>query len=92
MLPLKTSAGVVKIRAWYGKDPLTGRWGYPIRQCWGLSSHQQMSPGLEDKLAFTLTATGSYREAAAVAGKWGCAVDDGTLHVLAQRLGERAEQ
>jgi hypothetical protein len=51
-----------------------------------------MSPGLEDKLAFTLTATGSYREAAAVAGKWGCAVDDGTLHVLAQRLGERAEQ
>ena len=51
-----------------------------------------MSPGLEDKLAFTLTATGSYNEAAAVAQKWGCAVDDSTLHVLAQRLGERAEE
>src|SRR5262245_13984452 len=51
-----------------------------------------MSPGLEDKLAFTLTATASYSEAAAVAQKWGCPVDDATLHVLAQRLGERAEQ
>jgi len=51
-----------------------------------------MSPGLEDKLAFTLTATGSYNEAAAVAAKWGCAVDDSTLHVLAQRLGQRAEE
>jgi hypothetical protein len=51
-----------------------------------------MSPGLEDKLAFTLTATGSYGEAALVAQKWGCGVDDSTLHVLAQRLGGRAEQ
>jgi hypothetical protein len=50
-----------------------------------------MSPGLEDKLAFTLTATFSYSEAAAVAEKWGCPVDDSTLHVLAQRLGHRAE-
>jgi hypothetical protein len=57
-----------------------------------LSSHQQMSPGLEDKLAFTLTATGSYSEAAAVAGKWGCRVDDSTLQVMGQRLGERAER
>ena len=51
-----------------------------------------MSPLLEDRLAFTVTATGSYQEAAAVAQKWGCEVDDSTLHVLTQRLGERAEQ
>jgi len=51
-----------------------------------------MSPLLEDKLAFTVTATGSYQEAAAVAQKWGTEVDDSTLHVLTQRLGERAEQ
>lgn len=50
-----------------------------------------MSPGLEDKLAFTLTATNAFAEAAALAGKWGCPVDDSTLHVLAQRLGVRAE-
>ena len=92
VLPLKTSVGLVKVIAWYGQDPTTGGWGYPIRQSWGLSSHQEMSPGLEDKLAFTLTATGSYSEAAAVAQKWGCGVDDSTLHVLAQRLGQRAEQ
>ena len=83
---------MVKVIAWYGQDPTTGGWGYPIRQSWGLSSHQQISPGLEDRLAFTLTATGSYSEAAAVAHKWGCPVDDSTLHVLAQRLGQRAEQ
>ena len=50
-----------------------------------------MSPGLEDKLAFTLTATTAYAEASALAQKWGCAVDESTLHVLAQRLGARAE-
>src|SRR5439155_7173734 len=52
----------------------------------------RISPLLEDKLAFTVTATGSYQEAAAVAQKWGTEVDDSTLHVLSQRLGERAEQ
>jgi hypothetical protein len=92
VLPLKTAVGVVKIVAWYGWDPASRKWGYPIRQVWGLSSHQEMSPGLEDKLAFTLTATSSYSEAAALAQKWGCAVDDSTLHALAQRLGRRAEE
>lgn len=50
-----------------------------------------MSPALEDKLAFTVTATVSYEGAAAVAGKWNCPVDDSTLHGLTQRLGGRAE-
>ena len=89
---LRSSVGIVKVVAWYGWDPTRKEWGYPIREVWGLSSHQEMSPGLEDKLAFTLTATGSYSEAAAVAQKWGCAADDSTLHVLAQRLGQRAEE
>ena len=84
--------GVVKVVAWYGWDPGRKQWGYPIRQVWGLSSRQEMSPALEDKLAFTLTATGSYSEAAAVAQKWGCTVEDSTLHALGQRLGERAEE
>jgi hypothetical protein len=92
VLPLRTGVGVVKVIAWYGLDPARGQWGYPIRQRWGLTSHQEMSPGLEDKLAFTLTATGAYEEAAALARKWGCAVDDSTLHAVAQRLGGRAEQ
>jgi hypothetical protein len=40
---------------------------------------------------FTATATGTYEQAAAVASKWGCAVDDSTVHALVQRLGELAE-
>ena len=63
-----------------------------MRQRWGLWPRQRMSPLLEDRLAFTVTATGSYREAAAVAQKWACAVDVTTLYELTQRLGERAEQ
>lgn len=48
-------------------------------------------PGLREKLCFTVTATGSYEEAAAVAGKWGVPTDDATLHALVQRVGALAE-
>jgi hypothetical protein len=51
-----------------------------------------MSPGLEDRLAFTVTATGSYREAVVLAQKWGCVVDDTTVRRLTQKLGQRAEE
>jgi hypothetical protein len=50
-----------------------------------------MMPGLAEKLCFTVTATGSYEEAAAVAGKWGVPADDSTLHALVQRAGALAE-
>jgi hypothetical protein len=76
---------------WHGQDPGDRHWGCPLRECWGLSAHQQCSPALEERFAFTMTATGSYAEAAAVAAKWGCPVEDATLHALAQRLGQRAE-
>lgn len=92
VVTLRTGVGEVKVVAWHGWDPGSGQWGSPLRQRWGLAPHQAMSPGLEDKLAFTLTVTGAYEDAAALAGKWGCAVDDSTLHALAQRLGARAEQ
>jgi hypothetical protein len=45
---------------------------------------------LQERLAFTATATGSYEQAAAVAARWGCPVDDSTIHALLQRLGARA--
>jgi hypothetical protein len=83
---------VIELEVWYGYDPQRRRAGCPIRQCWGLSAHQQSSPTLEDKLAFTLTATGSYEQAAVLAAKWGCPADDSTLHALAQRLGARAQE
>jgi hypothetical protein len=89
---LVTGVGEIGVKVWYGLDRQSGQWGCPMRQRWDLRPHQRMSPLLEDQLAFTVTATGSYQEAAAVAQKWGTEVDDSTLHVLTQRLGERAEQ
>ena len=91
-MELRSGSGVVKIKVWYGLDPGTGRWGCPMRQRWGLGPHQEMSPALEDRLAFTVSATLSYEIAAAVGRKYNCPVDDSTLHALTQRLGARAEE
>ena len=51
-----------------------------------------MTPALQDRLCFTITMTGSYQNAAQVACKWGCSVDDSKLHALAQRVGAKAEE
>ena len=83
--------GEVELRVWYGQDPGDRHWGCPLQECWGLGPHQKITPGLADRLCFTVTATGSYEEACAVAAKWGCPIDDSTLHALVQRVGQRAE-
>ena len=90
-LQLRTEAGVVQLEVLYGQDGTDRHWGCPIREHWGLTSHQQLSLALEDKLAFTISATASYEEAAALAQKWGVPVTDSLLHGLTQRLGARAE-
>ncbi len=63
-----------------------------MREYWWLTARQEASPRLEDLLAYTVTATGSYQQAAALAEKWGCPTDDWTLQVLSQRLGRKAEE
>ena len=88
---LRTAVGVVELTVLNGYDPGRKQWGCPIRQHWGLTAHLQCSPGLEEKLAFTVTATGTYAQAAAVATKWGSPVDDATIHALVQRRGRQAE-
>jgi hypothetical protein len=50
-----------------------------MRQRWGLTPHQQLSPALEDKLAYFATVTGSYEAAARLACKAGCPVEDSTI-------------
>jgi hypothetical protein len=90
-MQLHTSAGVIKLQVLHGQDPADQHWGCPVREHWGLTCHQQLSLALEDKLAFTVTATASYEEAAAVAQKWGVTVSGSSLHALTQRLGARAE-
>ena len=76
---------------WHGKNPADGCWGCPIRECWGLSAHQQLSPALEDKLAYFATVTGSYAAAAKLSAKVGYPVEDSTIQVLVRRLGAKAE-
>jgi hypothetical protein len=91
VMQLRTAFGAVRLSVWRGKNPVDGSWGCPIREQWGLSPHQQLSPALEDKLAYFATVTGSYEAAAKLADKVGCRVEDSTIHGLVQRLGARAE-
>lgn len=90
-LALRTTVGEIKLQVWYGLDPAAQSWGCPMRQRWGLAPAQRTSPMLEDKVLFTATATGTYEQTAAVVSKWGCALDDSTVHGLVQRVGARAE-
>ena len=82
---------MVELVVQYGQDPADRHWGCPLRERWGLRAHQQLSPTLEDKLAYFATVTGSYEAAARLAAKVGCSVEDSTIWSLVQRLGERAE-
>ena len=90
-MQMRTAAGVIELQVLHGQDPADQHWGCPLREHWGLTSHQQLSLALEDKLAFTITATASYEQAAAVAQKWGVPTTDSSLHALTQRLGARAQ-
>lgn len=90
-MQLRTAFGVVGLRVWRGKNPADGKWGIPIRQRWGLTPHQQLSPALEDKLGYFATVTGTYEMAAQLARKVGVPIEDSTVHALVQRLGARAE-
>jgi len=90
-MQLRSAVGVIELEVLHGQDPKDKHWGCPIRECWGLGCHQQLSLALEDRLAFTVTATSSFQEAAAVAQKWGACVSHAALHALTQRLGARAE-
>jgi hypothetical protein len=89
---LRTAVGVVEMQVWQGQDGKDGRWGCPMKEKWGLKAHQQMSPALEEKLAFTATLTGSYEDAAQLAGQWGCPVDDSVIHRVVQQLGQKSEE
>ena len=90
-LTLVSELGEIKLTVDYGQDRVSGKWFCPVRRVWGLGPHQQLTPAWAQKLCFTVTATGSYEEAAAVASCWGRVIDDSTLHALVQRVGARAQ-
>ena len=91
-MALRTVVGRVELLICHGKDPSDGHWGCPIRERWGLSAHQEMSPMLEQKLAFTATLTDSYAKASQMSANWNCPVEASVIHALVQRLGRKAEQ
>jgi hypothetical protein len=88
---LRTSVGVVELQVGYGQHPGDRHWGCPMRERWGLLPHQELSPALEEKVAFTVTATQTYEAAAQVSAKWGSPVSDSAVYRLTQRLGAKAE-
>jgi len=63
-----------------------------MRERWGLTPHQELSPALEDKLAYFATVAGSYEMAARLACKLGIPIEDSTVRALVQRLGARAQE
>ncbi|HZM06221.1 MAG TPA: hypothetical protein VFC44_24735 [Candidatus Saccharimonadales bacterium] len=89
---LRSELGNIKLAVKYGQDRQTRQWLCPLLRQWGMGPHQKITPAWAEKLCFTVTATGSYEEAAQVASKWGEAVDDSILHALAQRVGQRAQE
>jgi hypothetical protein len=68
-LTLRSELGDVKLVVDYGEDPASQDWTCPIRKAWGLEAHEKITPAYAEKLCFTVTATGSYEEAAQVASK-----------------------
>ena len=92
-LSLQSELGKIELVVDYGQDRVTGQWGCPLQRHWGLQPHQKITPGFADKLCFTVTATGSYEEAAAVAAHWTQSpMSHSTVHKLAQRKGALAEK
>ena len=89
---LRTVAGIVKLRAWYGYSPALRKWIYPVRENWKMKPYQRLSPELASRLTYTSTETGSYEAAAKMAGVWGSPVSDGCIHQLVRELGETAEE
>jgi len=92
VLTLRSELGEVSLVVDYGQYPDTGHWGCPVKAVWQLGPHQKLTPGFAEKLCFTVTATGSYEEAAQVASRWAHSIDDATLHALVQRRGALAEE
>ena len=88
---LRGLCGEIKLTLRYGRDPRDRRWCCPLLEAWGVRAHQEFTPAARRRLASTVSASGTYAQAAELATEWGVAVDDSTLHALVAQLGARAE-
>lgn len=83
--------GAVALTLSWGRDPRDQRWCCPLLEAWGVRPHQEFTPTARRRLGFTVSASGTYAEAAELATEWGLPVDASTLHALVQQAGIRAE-
>lgn len=91
-LPLETTLGSLTIRAYYGYDPQSQRWMFPVKELWGLRPHQEVSPYLEQLVSYTATECGSYQKAQQMAASWGVKISATSIHKHVQHLGAKAQQ
>jgi hypothetical protein len=89
-MTVRTVCGTVELTVWYGHCRQSQRNLTPVREVWRIAPHQQLSPELELRLAYTATETGSFEKAARMAGTWGCALSDDAIHACVGRKGRQA--
>ena len=64
------------------------QWISPVRKAWGLAKNQRLSPALQRRLCCTVTETGSFEKAAALACEWGCRISDDAIRSCVLSLAE----
>ena len=87
---LRTVAGPLNLRLWYGYCRQSQRHLSPARELWRMGAYQQLSPELEQRLCYTATETGSFEKAARMAVTWGCTISDDAVHACVGRKGQQA--
>ena len=90
-MELDTVSGKVQLQARHGRQAQDKKWICPARVAWGLKPYERKTPELQARLAYTVTAVGSYAEAETMAATWGTPVSDGCIHQQVQSLGPKAQ-
>jgi len=90
-LTLDSVSGKITLRVRHGQTDQQKRWICPARVAWGLKPYERKTPELQARLAYTVTAVGSYADAENLATRWGTPVSDGAVHQQVQKLGKQAQ-
>ena len=90
-MELDTVSGKVQLQARHGRQAQDKKWICPARVAWGLKPYERKTPELQARLAYTVTAVGSYAQAETMAATWGTPVSDGCIHQQVQSLGPKGQ-
>jgi hypothetical protein len=89
-LTLTTTLGSITLVALKGYNPKRKAWVVPIRDAWGLTKHQRMTPALQRRIVCTAVETGSYEKAARLSGEWDVDTSDDAIRDCIMAVGNRA--